>query len=135
MKKVVKSGKEWGKILTPDQFKLLRKKATEAPFTGSLLHNSKSGTYNCAACNSPLFSSKTKYDSGSGWPSFWGVINEGSVELKQDNSHGMNRTEVVCSTCGSHLGHLFEDGPGDKTGLRYCVNSGALNFKEAKRDS
>lgn len=132
----------WKKKLTPQQYKILREKGTEPPFTGAHLHEKKSGVYQCAACGNELFSSQKKFDSGSGWPSFWDVLQEGRVELKEDNSHGMVRTEVVCAKCGSHLGHLFEDGPKktpegqDATGLRYCINSAALDFskKDPKGD-
>lgn len=128
--KIVKSEAEWREELTPAQFAVARQKATERPFTGKYLHNKSEGVYACVACGLPLFSSETKFESGSGWPSFWDVIQTGNVELRQDNSHGMQRVEVVCSRCGSHLGHLFEDGPLDKTGLRYCINSVALDFRE-----
>jgi len=128
--KIVKSEAEWREELTPAQYAVARQKATERPFTGKYLHNKTEGIYACVACGLPLFSSETKFESGSGWPSFWDVIQTGNVELRQDNSHGMQRVEVVCSRCGSHLGHLFEDGPHDKTGLRYCINSIALDFRE-----
>lgn len=128
--KIVKSEAEWREELTPAQFAVARQKATERPFTGKYLHNKSEGVYACVACGLPLFSSDTKFESGSGWPSFWDIIQTGNVELRQDNSHGMQRVEVVCSRCGSHLGHLFEDGPHDKTGLRYCINSIALDFRE-----
>jgi peptide-methionine (R)-S-oxide reductase len=123
------SDADWEKRLTPEQYKILREKGTEAPFTGELLENKEAGTYVCAACGTPLFSSDTKFESGSGWPSFFDVISKGNVELVPDHSHGMKRTEVVCGTCGGHLGHLFEDGP-NPTGQRYCINSCALDFKE-----
>jgi peptide-methionine (R)-S-oxide reductase len=130
--KIVKTDAEWRKELTPGQYAVARQKATERPFTGEYLHNKAEGVYACVACGLPLFSSKTKFESGSGWPSFWDVIQTGNVELRQDNSHGMQRVEVVCSRCGSHLGHLFEDGPGETTGLRYCINSIALDFHESE---
>ncbi len=129
--KVVKSEKDWEKELTPQQYHVLRKKGTERPFTGEYVHNKEDGVYACAACGQPLFASDTKFESGSGWPSFWDVIEQGNVELKPDHSHFMVRTEVVCSKCGGHLGHVFDDGPRDKTGLRYCINSASLDF-EAK---
>lgn len=126
--KIEKSDAEWREKLTPQQYAVLRQQATERPFSGEYVHNKADGVYRCAACGQELFSSATKYDSGSGWPSFWDVIEAGKVELKTDMSHGMVRTEVVCSRCGSHLGHMFDDGPRDHTGLRYCINSLALNF-------
>lgn len=127
--RVTKSEAEWREELTPQQYAVLRQAATERPFTGEYVHNKTEGTYHCAACGNPLFSSGTKFESGSGWPSFWDVMEEGNVELKRDTSHGMIRTEVVCARCGSHLGHLFDDGPRDTTGLRYCINSVALDFE------
>jgi peptide-methionine (R)-S-oxide reductase len=124
-----KSEKEWREILSDDEFRILRKKATEPPFTGKLLHNKEKGIYVCIACKNPLFSSEKKYESGSGWPSFWDVLSEGSVDLKVDNSLRMRRIEVVCNRCGGHLGHVFDDGP-KPTGKRFCINSAALNFKK-----
>jgi len=121
----------WKERLTPKQYKVLRKKGTDIPFTGALLRNKESGTYTCAACGTPLFSSDTKFESGSGWPSFTDVLEKGNVELKDDNTLGMHRTEVVCATCGWHLGHVFPDGPGP-TGQRYCINSTSLSFKKAE---
>lgn len=106
--------------------------ATEAPFTGAYLYNKDKGVYHCAACNHPLFDSDTKYDSGSGWPSFYDQIAAGSVTTKADNSHGMKRTEILCGQCGGHLGHIFPDGPKNKTGQRYCVNSVSLSFQPTK---
>jgi peptide-methionine (R)-S-oxide reductase len=129
--KIEKTDAEWREELTPEQYAVLRQQATERPFTGEYVHNKAEGTYHCAACGQALFSSDTKFESGSGWPSFWDVAEQGTVELHEDRSHGMLRTEVVCSRCGSHLGHLFEDGPRDTTGLRYCINSLALDFEEA----
>ncbi len=128
--KVIKSEVEWRQQLTPEQYAVTRQKATERPFTGEFVHNKAEGTYCCVACGQPLFSSNTKFESGSGWPSFWDVIRQGSVELKEDYSYGMHRTEVVCSRCDAHLGHLFDDGPQDKTGQRYCINSASLSFKK-----
>ena len=130
--KIKKTDAEWQAELTPQQYAVLRQQATERPFTGEYVHNKATGTYNCAACGQALFSSDTKFESGSGWPSFWDMIEAGSVELKQDRSHGMLRTEVVCSRCDSHLGHVFDDGPRDQTGLRYCINSLALDFEESE---
>ncbi|NLF74418.1 MAG: peptide-methionine (R)-S-oxide reductase MsrB [Chloroflexi bacterium] len=127
--KIHKTDAEWREELTPEQYAVLRQAATERPFTGKYVHEKTAGAYHCAACGQALFSSDTKFDSGSGWPSFWDVIQEGSVELKRDYSHGMIRTEVVCGRCGGHLGHLFDDGPRDKTGQRYCINSAALELK------
>jgi peptide-methionine (R)-S-oxide reductase len=130
--KITKSDEEWRRELTPEQYAVTRQKATERPFTGKLLHNKAEGTYECVACGQELFSSKTKFDSGSGWPSFWDVIQTGKVELHRDSSLGMARVEVVCSRCGAHLGHVFEDGPRETTGLRYCINSASLKFEGNK---
>jgi peptide-methionine (R)-S-oxide reductase len=120
--------KDWKKILTKEQYKILIQKGTEPPFTGKLLKNKEKGNYYCAGCKNPLFSSDTKYDSGSGWPSFWDVIEKGNINLKEDFSLGLKRIEVLCSRCGGHLGHVFEDGP-KPTGKRYCINSASLEFK------
>jgi peptide-methionine (R)-S-oxide reductase len=130
IEKIIKTDDEWRQQLTPTQYAVTRQAATERPFTGEYVHNHADGTYACVACGQPLFSSDTKFESGSGWPSFWEVIEQGNVELIEDYSHGMHRVEVVCSRCGSHLGHLFDDGPEETTGLRYCINSAALSFQQ-----
>ena len=124
--------KQWRERLTPEQYRILREKGTEAPFTGELLHNKDAGSYTCAACGSELFDSKTKFDSGSGWPSFFDVAGSGTVRLVDDTSHGMVRTEVQCASCGGHLGHLFDDAPQTPTGQRFCINSASLDFKPEK---
>jgi peptide-methionine (R)-S-oxide reductase len=126
--KIEKTEKEWKEILTPQQFRVLRKKGTEAAFTGRYYNHHESGTYRCAACGQELFPSETKYESGTGWPSFYAPVDVTSIETVRDFSHFMIRTEVVCSRCGSHLGHVFKDGP-QPTGLRYCLNSISLEFK------
>jgi peptide-methionine (R)-S-oxide reductase len=122
---------EWHKILTPNQYEILRKAGTETPFQNAYWNNEAKGEYVCAACGQPLFSSSAKFDSGTGWPSFWAPISKGAVITREDDSLGMARTEVICARCGSHLGHLFDDGP-KPTGLRYCMNSGAMKFIAAK---
>jgi peptide-methionine (R)-S-oxide reductase len=128
--KVEKSDAEWKTELGSDQFAVLRNAATERPFSGALLDEKREGTYLCAACRAPLFRSGAKFDSGSGWPSFWEAVNPDAVELVTDRSLGMVRTEVRCATCGSHLGHLFDDGYQTPTGDRYCMNSLSLEFTE-----
>lgn len=129
MEKVEKTDQEWRQKLTDAQYAVLRQGATERPFTGKYVDTEDDGTYACAGCGNPLFSSETKFHSGSGWPSFWDVVSLGNVDLRTDRSHGMVRTEILCARCGSHLGHVFEDGPRDKTGLRYCINAAALDFR------
>ena len=129
MEKINKTEAEWKKILTPQQYKVLREKGTEIPFTGKYVKTNDKGVYVCAACGNKLFKSDTKFDAGCGWPSFYDVIKQGQVKVKKDTSHGMDRLEVVCSRCGSHLGHVFADGP-QPTGKRFCINSLALNFKK-----
>jgi peptide-methionine (R)-S-oxide reductase len=132
IQKVVKTEDEWKKLLTPEQFKVLRKQGTERAFTGEYWNNHEKGTYVCAACGLPLFSSDTKFESGTGWPSFWQPINPHNVETHEDSSLFMSRTEVVCARCGGHLGHVFTDGP-RPTGLRYCMNSVSMKFVPAEK--
>jgi len=127
--KVQRTEQEWRRLLTPEQFEICRKKGTEPPFTGRYADCKKAGVYTCACCGQPLFDSKMKYNSGSGWPSFWAPIDEEAVAKAFDGSHGMGRIEVVCSACDAHLGHVFDDGP-EPTGLRYCINSASLQLKE-----
>jgi peptide-methionine (R)-S-oxide reductase len=126
-----RSEQAWADALTPEQFEVLRQKGTEAPFTGELLHNHETGAYTCAGCGAVLFSSDSKFDSGSGWPSFFEPANYETVATHDDVSHGMRRTEVTCARCGGHLGHVFPDGP-KPTGLRYCINSLSLGFEPAE---
>jgi peptide-methionine (R)-S-oxide reductase len=134
MNDMPKDESEWKQKLTPEQYAVLRKKGTEAPFTGALLNEKRDGMYRCAACGQALFASNAKFDSGTGWPSFDDAL-PGSTKLIEDNSNGMRRTEVVCSNCGSHLGHLFNDGPKETTGKRYCMNSVCLEFGEGEKIS
>ena len=128
--KIEKTEAEWQKILTPEQFQVLRKKGTERAGSGALLNNHEHGIYKCAACDLELFSSDAKFESGTGWPSYFQPIAPGKVSVATDSSHGMERDEVVCSRCGGHLGHVFNDGP-KPTGLRYCMNSVSLKFQKA----
>ena len=131
IQKIVKTDEEWKKLLTPEQFQVLREQHTERAYSGELWDNHKKGTYVCAACGLPLFSSATKFESGTGWPSFWQPIDPRNVGTETDNSLFMSRTEVHCARCGGHLGHVFTDGP-RPTGLRYCMNSVAMKFVPEK---
>lgn len=120
--------------LSPEQYRILREKGTEAPFSGKYLSHKEKGMYTCAACGAQLFSSGTKFDSGTGWPSFYDVAKSDAVKLNEDNSHGMQRVEVSCASCGSHLGHVFNDAPDQPTGTRFCVNSACLGFTPAGKE-
>lgn len=130
----MKSDEEWREELNPEQYRVLRKKGTERPFTGKFWDHFESGTYVCAGCGQELFHSKTKFDAGCGWPSFWESISSDRIIQKEDNSLGMRRIEVLCSRCGGHLGHVFPDGP-KPTGMRYCINSVSIGFKRKEDQS
>ena len=123
------SDDQWKDKLTPEQYRVLREKGTEAPFSGKLLNEKGTGDFVCAACGQVVFKSDTKFDSGSGWPSFYDPANTESVKLVEDTSHGLHRVEVTCANCGGHLGHVFNDAPDQPTGMRFCINSCSLDFK------
>ena len=130
---IEKTEEEWRGILTPEQYRVLRQAGTERAFTGEYWDNHEQGLYRCAGCGSALFDSTTKFDSGCGWPSFYEGLDKTRIEEREDLSHGMRRIEVLCKTCGGHLGHVFPDGP-RPTGLRYCINSASLKFEEKRRE-
>ena len=132
VKNKIKSEDEWKKKLEPKQYEVMRQCGTEIPFTGKWLHNKETGMYVCAACGNELFASDTKFDSGTGWPSFWATVDKKNIEEIKDTNYGMVRIEVKCKKCGGHLGHVFDDGP-KPTGNRYCINSVALDFKKENK--
>ena len=132
MEKIIKSEDQWREELAPEQYEVLRRQATDPPFSGKYVHEKTDGAYTCAGCGAELFSSETKFDSGSGWPSFTEPAVAEAVEIRTDTSHGMVRTEVVCARCGGHLGHVFDDGPAEAGGQRFCINSSALDLDAAE---
>ena len=132
MDKIEKTDEQWQSELTPEQYQICRRQGTEPAFTGQYWDTKEDGVYRCSCCDEPLFDSATKFDSGTGWPSFWAPLNEAGVETQTDQAHGMIRTEVHCRRCGAHLGHVFPDGPKEETGLRYCINSVSIGL--AARD-